>query len=126
MAVKTDEQYLVEGIKLADGWSIAPFHDNGWVVTVPDEYDVDLRFHRGMETLPKWMIDAVAAQLRRQVDAMDNRWVRVDHISADIYTKVSGGRTDFSRVHFHGDDDRSLSVIKMIVNSKELLNGVQA
>lgn len=91
----TNQDYIREAVKLADGWN----PHGGWGATV-----VQGRSNQKA-------LDALAAQLVRQVDATNDYWVNIDNES--------------SCVNFHSgvnqcaacDDDRTMNTIKAIVDS---------
>ena len=98
--------YIRKGVELADGWSM----QRNFVIT-PIE-DIDL-FH--VDSLPQMQIDALAAQLVRQVDELPamsfeifQTWSRLTLLDAQA----------MPREEFYGrDSDRTLNTIKAIVDS---------
>ena len=64
-----DKDYIREGIELADGWSYGA-GDLVWNGQHPFELNGPMR---------EMVLDSVAAQLTRQVDATNDYWVNVDN-----------------------------------------------
>jgi len=106
-----DQDYIRTAVELADGWEIigndVVFSD-GWLAHEP-------RFLN--YSLPEWAKDALAAQLVKQVDALDDFWVDSDNYGT---AKVWIGDLDGpkSRIAKSNDDNRSMNTIKVIVDSK--------
>ncbi len=99
-----DRDYIRKAVELADGWEVGT---KG--VTLPNGrsrlFDDPLL---GAMSLEQYWLDALAAQLVRQVDAAG--WCFV--ITQEISEILAGEKT-----HFHEGPDRTLNTIKAIVDS---------
>lgn len=89
-----NDDYIRKAVELADGWYITHIYDGEDIVAWTDrQYPPSFV----LQSMDRWGLDALAAQLVRQVDALEGYWVK--NICC-----ISG-------------DDRTLNTIKAIVNS---------
>lgn len=105
--MKSDEEYIREGVELADGWRLAS--------------DNSVRGRSvGLPPTEQPVLDALAAQLVRQVDALDGHSME---FGVDLRAFVRGPK--FKAFYGHtiaqaGGDDRTMNAIKAIVDSEVL------
>lgn len=93
---------IKRAVELADGWSV----HGGWGTTALQE-------HTNQKAL-----DALAAQLVRQVDATDNYWVQSDDEQVAVLPKWCDPDThDTPDAFFEEGPDRTMNTIKAIVES---------
>lgn len=110
-----DQEYICKGIELADGWDlthiyagedIAAYNPNG--KEYPEASFV-------LQTPSQSGNDALAAQLVRQVDAIDGCEVIVDPYVVHVFVAY---KTGVKRAIGTGhSDDRTMNTIKAIVDS---------
>ncbi|NOX49200.1 MAG: hypothetical protein GXP16_01520 [Gammaproteobacteria bacterium] len=112
--MKTNQEYMREGIGLADGFSIRSFHDNGFVFGYGENDDLAYNFICGLDNLPKWFLPALASQLTDQVDALDDYSVSVDQFTATVLY-LQGEQLKI------GGHDRSMNTIRVTVDSRVLV-----
>lgn len=94
--------YIRKAVELADGFRWL----NRDQVEVPDLNNVVLRpFEQ------QWFLDALAAQLVRQVDALDDIRCDVDSRYSEVW---GNGQQTLGK---HISDDRTMNTIKAIVDS---------
>ena len=106
----TDEEYIRAGAELADGWAWE-VEDDGSYLDGPD-----MGWHQDCISIVAK--DALAAQLVRQVDALDPLYVI--HIAAEI-TEIYLDNASLA-VAGYSQDDRTMNTIKVIVDSGVLKN----
>ena len=105
----TDQDYIKAGVGLADGWEI-----EGGIVYPP------FRNHpvaMSVENPHTPILDALAAQLVRQVDALDNLWVCIEDDRTSIQHDTDGTVAQLLQME---KPDRTLNTIKAIVDSGAL------
>ena len=112
---KTD--YIRAAVDLADGWRVFGGMDiEGWDYIAPHQQD-----DKRLSEITQVDLDTLAAQLVRQVDALDGFFVDSDEYgTAKVWAKESGlgmGRIAKSN---DGDKGRTMNTIKAIVDSKVL------
>ena len=103
------KDYIEKAAELADGWD----HDGDELIRLP----VLLKWIVG-RNLPQHWLDALAAQLVRQVDAIDGIIVWADETRAVVATTVRPGKV--GSLHFIGESegpDRTMNTIKAIVDA---------
>jgi len=114
-----DQGYISKGIKLADEWDLTEGQ-----LTLPGGRFTYLTTESGVEKIdvPQYILDALAAQLVRQVDAMDDLSV-ITESGCSLVHDVS--RRDGYSVGManHEGPDRTMNTIKAIVDSDVLNNG---
>ena len=88
-----EQDYIKAAVELADGWT---YHDGDC------SHEETERWFIGCK-LPQVWLDALAAQLVRQVDAIDGEKIHNDFIQIGV-----------------GPKDRTMNTIKAIVDSKVL------
>ena len=100
------DDYIKKAVELADGWEAAdsnhirgPVHPTTWLI-VPDG-------------VPQYALDALAAQLVRQVDAKGGNLIVVKQAS----TTILGANDPPIFKHCSYGDDRTMNTIKAIVDS---------
>ena len=105
-----DQDYIRAGIELADGWEYDDdIHNKVWVR--PDHY-----VYANNDDSQQIYLDALAAQLVRQVDALDN--IDIDcHKERTYLREWSGLHRD--EVEAIGSD-RTMNAIKVVVDSEVL------
>lgn len=104
-----DAEYVREAVELAKGWDIAPSADRSTeyvVILVGD--DVDDWF---LDRLPQHILDALAAQLVRQVDAIDDPVILMINPGITNICEPDGSVSS-------DGPDRTLNTIKAVVDSK--------
>jgi hypothetical protein len=102
-----DQDYIREGAKLANGWKIGS-----------DTFNTYVYFSAWKEILPglsQPMLDALAAQLVRQVDDTVGYYVDT-YIGASVISSSHTGES-IARIM---SDDRTMNTIKAIVDSEVL------
>lgn len=104
--MKNEQDYIRAGVKIADGWKIDP---NGvWPpFPFPAKSDID-----AVEPI---MLDALAAQLVRQVDA-----INPGHSFSSFDDEAGFFEPDWDGWHIHyrvQGPDRTMNTIKAIVDS---------
>ena len=107
--VKTNQDYLKEGVELADGWEsnaegdiYGPFGPIGFGLALK---------------LSQEELDALAAQLIRQVDALDGSYVVERRTATEIHTDQFKESMEWRCEH----EGRAMNAIKVIVDSKVLV-----
>lgn len=111
----TDEEYFEEGVNLADGWSIEVL-DQTIGIVVNDATLDELWTH------DKWLqttIDALAAQLVRQVDALEDNEYHVDVGREEVWVGTCDSYDGIQTIKkvTASDSDRTMNTIKAIVDS---------
>ena len=118
----TDEDYIRQAVELADGWvselvgrgASIDRYDEGEETILPKDSGV----WWNLSGMPQFVIDALAAQLVRQVDALPVGKFP-DDAPTDIY--ILNGSTDIwhkKRLHAQAKGpDRTMNNIKAIVDS---------
>ena len=94
-----NKDILRKAVELADGFTLIDSD-----VELNNEWYINLK-------LPQFVLDALAAQLVRQVDALNNAWVAV---SASGVCKVS---TNHNLATIRGEGGRTENTITAIVES---------
>ena len=97
-----DNDYIRKAVELADGWSIS--HN----IVYPPTQHLAMSIHH----TSTWILDALAAQLVRQVDATGEQYVASTH----SYVAVRGRGRCRSHIEYD-DNDRTMNTIKAIVDS---------
>ena len=112
-----DQDYIRAGIELADGWEYDDdIHNKVWVR--PDHYA-----YANNDDSQQIYLDALAAQLIRQVDALPDYFVSTTEGVAMVHKQLNDN-TDRSEGYYEMDgDDRIMVTIKAIVDSKVLVGG---
>lgn len=100
----TDNEYIRKAVELADGWEVT---DTGDIISPIAAYVG--------EPMHQCFLDALAAQLVRQVDALPEP-IRV---LADRSCECGAGRS-FTVVGTRHSNDRTMNTIKAIVDSEVL------
>ena len=115
-----DKDFIRKAVELADGWGygiedegtedelayLENADDTFWYV---DEENIDLR------SLPRIFMDALAAQLVRQVDALGTHFVGTAPMGSTVYEIISSV-SERPIMKSHGDG-RTMNTIKAIVDS---------
>lgn len=126
--MKTDEEYLRAGVEQADGWSCTEYA--GTKQAYLDSAGGSLwRAHDDEEwplsDLPQIMLDALAAQLVRQVDKVLDDWRLLELFPG--HTAVRVVEKELGENNYRGrdlgacyGDDRAMNTVKAIVDSKVL------
>lgn len=110
----TDEEYIRKAVELADGWRVS-YHANGEVCTISNQ---DKLWQIG------WcqsQLDALAAQLVRQVDSSPYR-IESD-LNGECWIWDSLDSTDGYPLETAEGPDRTMNTIKAIVDSGVLDDG---
>ena len=98
--------YIRKGVELADGWDIDEF----WIYSSDYDYKHNTDF-----PLSDIFKDALAAQLVRQVDALDSKFIFVNGLG-DV--SIHSNKFDIDPNPFYAKgDDRTMNTIKAIVDS---------
>ncbi len=105
-----DEDYIRKAVELADGWEIEAEKDGRVWVT-------GARFSGTIGALTQPDLDALAAQLVRQVDALDNVDITIHGTFSDL--EIHDGHGWLPKQMPEGPD-RTMNTIKAIVDSKRL------
>ncbi len=116
-----DQDYIRKAVELADGWEVNGA-DEKWAngpFTFDFQIDPADRPHVGVE---QWHLDALAAQLMRQVDVLDGYFVTVGNEMEASRVVIYGPkfRAWCGHVIDGGDvngPDRTMNTIKAIVDS---------
>ena len=103
-----DQDYIRKAVELANGWGNLPGH---WFSSPRDAQ----RAHHEIE---QWELDALASQLVRQVDALDNYNAYQEPKTTHIWEELSDGECECWSVD---GDDRTMNTIKAIVDSGVLV-----
>lgn len=103
----TNQNYIRKAVELADGWIAYDNSFLGGCYFAPHSYD----------RVPQPVLDALAAQLVRQVDALPfeqegKTYFEVNNIRAHLCTDITETEAEGS--------DRTMNTIKSIVDSKVL------
>ena len=69
---------LRRAVELADGVIARDYHDNGLYLCITDDQPASCIVDRDEMNLPQWFIDALAAQLVRQVKALGRSFAITD------------------------------------------------
>ena len=107
----TDEEIIRRAVELApDCFAIKPWHDGvfRFVMYAPG-WDPVVNFTDDLNDLPQWFLDALAAQLVRQVDAIHPEML-------DIWYDMTRIRTGKERFFAEGKD-RTMNTLRAIVES---------
>lgn len=93
-----DQDYIRKAVELADGWRLSSS-----ILWGPDRLQAPVTNQA--------MLDALAAHLVRQVDALDGLWVEIDNMGAGIYTINDWGN---KAIVFASEesDDRTMNTLK--------------
>ncbi len=115
--------YIRKAVELADGFAIRPFHDNGYIFTYPGIGGDPQELICGLDNLPQWFKDALAAQLVRQVSEAGGS-VRIHTGFPSQVPSLSGHVTvydeEWNPVHRNEHAGDTMNTIKAIVDSKVL------
>ena len=99
-----------KAVELADGW----FYDE----TNPRDADVFVATYNGLADVgyikDQWVLDALAAQLVRQVDALPDLWVCIEDDRTSIQHNDDGTVAQLMQME---KPDRTMNTIKAIVDS---------
>lgn len=109
-----NEATLRKAVELADGWDYHPNGQHTAYMSGPDGIDVEVD-----EVFPQTTLDALAAQLTRQVDALDSDEIFVDSNKFETTVFLTSGICDCDDgkyVSIEGPD-RTANTIEAIVNS---------
>ncbi len=104
-----DSEHIRKAVELADGWTMA----SSSVVQPPTKH-LAMSIHNPST----WILDALAAQLVRQVDALDSNLIAFGSAStgqAMVYRDALAGD-----VVIVDEGDRTMNTIKAIIESKAL------
>ena len=104
----TDEEYIRKAVELADGWE---WCDGGFE---DDNIIESLSGYRGSIIATPELKDALAAQLVRQVDALETH--RVESHAASVMVYETHYPVNHAIAVRHGPD-RTMNTIKAIVDS---------
>jgi len=107
----SDQDYIRKAVELADGWRWAGDTWYGPMLIC------DTRIDTLLEDKWRFLLDALAAQLVRQVDALECLYISTGHDAAHVI-KISGC-THIGLKSVHGPD-RTMNTLKAIVDSKVL------
>ena len=106
-----DSQYIFKAVELADAF--VPIGPEQWSITGADNFSIaQSSITDGPE---KWFLDALAAQLVRQVDALGAN-VRVSKDKTTIFPSVKADPYWQNITKLKGPD-RTMNTIKAIVDS---------
>ena len=106
-----DQDIIRKAVELADGFGLMPGWDEAFYVEQPwDELSSSFK------DPDQWMLDALAAQLVRQVDALPVPRFLVDSVGATLYGEKGQGT-------FIRGPDRTMNTLRAIVESKVLEEG---
>ncbi len=106
-----DQDYIRKAVELADGWQYDEIGHTGiYKIFLPDTMNIWVSF----DYQPA--LDAIAAQLVRQVEDIDSAWL---DISSCGYVSIFVGDGD-EEVATQFGDDRTMNTIKAIVDSAVL------
>ena len=108
-----NQDYIRKAVELADGWNEVGDHFHA--VHIPDLGDCAV--HHGIPS--QWMVDALAAQLVRQVDALTTHHV-VSRSGEVRVIKFDADEDEASTKGSAYGTDRTMNTIKAIVDSKIL------
>lgn len=117
----TDQDYIRQAVELADGWEFDSNHAIDWI----DVRDArgDIKFTTAIGDDIQETLDALAAQLVRQVDALESlsfpvadTWVDTEHKQTGVYRERFGELSP-ERLGIASGDDRTMNTIKAIVDS---------
>jgi len=111
MKMRTDQDYIRKGVELADGFEIA----DAWIWKI---YGTPQHF-RPANQPPQYLLDALAAQLVRQVDALAEVSVEVFQGWSAVRDAEPPTISRFDLAAAYGPD-RTMNTIKAIVDSKVL------
>ena len=104
--MKTDQEYIKEGVELADGFSLI----SEGVIHIEGSGS----FVMGL-SWPKWFKAALAAQLTEQVDATDYR-LDIGPTGTVLY-ELQGGMFESPGLN----SDRAMNTIKVVIDSKVIV-----
>ena len=110
----SDQDYIRKAVELTDGWRLSD--DKEPLIYLTDEIESDEISFMSW-SYPNWMLDALAAQLVRQVDALECLYISTGHDAVHVI-KISGC-THIGLKSVHGPD-RTMNTLKAIVDSKVL------
>ncbi len=107
-----DQDYIRKAVELADGWA-----DNNWreIQGIPDGAGFVAPITEGYFPNNETFLDALAAQLVRQVDALNRYDVRISKRCTLMYDDPAMAAQWGS-----SDDNRTMNTIKVIVDSEVL------
>jgi len=107
-----DQDYICKAVKLADGWWF--YSDNTYRVNF-------LSGNFIIEEIPQGHKDALAAQLVRQVDALDKVLIQISPLHTVLkWRDTYGDVMEFRRKERSEGTDRTTNTIKAIVDSTVL------
>jgi len=109
----TDQDYIRKAVELADGWQLHPKNHAFVGPTWPIQFSFN-----GRHQTPQQVKDALAAQLVRQVDALDGWELEAWPNETTLHPRGLG--TEFDSCRFVEGKDRTMNTIKAIVDSKVL------
>jgi len=107
-------EYIRAAVELADGWTIS-----GSVAFPPSSVEIGMSLHN----TSTWILDALAAQLRRQCGVDITFRISVVDSASYVTMKIfnPGGDEEAEPLTFLGHEtDEALAFIKAIVDSKVL------
>ena len=112
------QDYIKEGIELADGWQGKTLYDDGETMTslvIEDRY---YGIPSDLKLLPKLFKAALAAQITEQVDALgDDVCMEISSTGGMRISRVM----DMKELAIEIGPDRQMNSIKAIVDSKVLV-----
>ena len=109
-----DQEYIRKAVELADGWD---FYTS--IANIEDLVCGSLYAPKDSTC----MIDALAAQLVRQVDALTSRTTISFDSNISLHNKVTTVTDDNGHQYGNDDNDRTMNTIKAIVDSRVLSTG---
>lgn len=102
-----DQDYIKVAVELADGWALQR-NERGVQYVLGPHFSMIMHFNHPID----WVLDALAAQLVRQVDNQIGSWIEV----SPTLTRAYGNHGD----HKTEGPDRTMNTIKAIVDSRVL------
>ncbi len=116
--MKTEQDYIREAVELAVGFSCYLAHDQLAYQYGDSQYEF---ISTELSSPDQYMLDALAAQLVRQVDALDDYWFDNDKYGSCVVDSL-GLSVGFSESPTDVPYDRTMNAIRAIVDSGVLKN----
>lgn len=112
--MKSKEDYIRKGVELADGWSCVMYKAGHTVYIGLIETAIGSKYHPEDQE----MLDALAAQLVRQVDAL--RGMTFETYQTFSKLTLIDAQAMPKDEFYGGEFDRTMNTIKAIIDSKVL------
>jgi len=119
--MKSDQDYIRKAVELADHWALIRVWDGeDWIDSLDYKWSLSEPHIRCLlQDAAQTTLDALACQLTRQVDALNEFWIDSDmHGVAKIWRGFLYDRKE--RIAKANDKNRTMNTLKAIIDSEVL------